>query len=186
MLGMAIPIHASTKMTALSRVLAVKPGGVASLSYEVKDGVMTVLVMTPFDEDEQAITQPLPAFSMTFDRNEFGKVTNLKMHGVMAEIFVSQFDQINSQLQASGQGLLFPAGEVNIGDSWQGVQRLDMGNGRSVDATVIYTLTGTETVGGKVYLVIRNNISLLATGLTPPVGLFMQPGGNVEVSMKLA
>ena len=152
-LGMIMPISAQLHTFSSETVNKQLADGTSDLTYQFLKGTMNVKIDTPFDAEAPAISQPIPDFSMTFNRDKFGKLRNIQMTGVAAELFGTQFDALNSQLQAPGQGLVFPDRDLKIGDTWDGTQRFGIGKwtpgkrGGEIYFTGFRT-TGSEGISG--------------------------------------
>ena len=58
-----------------------------------------------------------------------------------------------------GKGLEFPDKELQVGDSWDVHQSVEVMPGTPVDVKGKMTLTGTKTIDGKNYLVIKSDLA---------------------------
>ena len=162
-MGMSMPLTSVTTMTAVEKVLNVKNGS-ASVSYEIKDGKIKVTIAgIPGEDEPQTVDQPMPGFTMTYDRTPLGKVSNVKMTGEITNM-LGGFDPSSSQYP--GQGLEFPDKDLKAGDTWTGQQSLEVAPGSTVDMKAKYTLTGTKVVEGKTYLVLTCDITASAPKIT--------------------
>ena len=74
----------------------------------------------------------------------------------MLNSFFSQLNSLLSQQNCTGWGMVFPKKDVQIGDSWEKSQRIELVPGAPIEVTSKMTLTGTQQVDGKTYLVIQN------------------------------
>lgn len=155
-MGMSMPMTSVTSMTTVEKVLAVKDN-LASISYEAKEGKVTVTVSgVPGEDEPQTIEQPMPTFTITYDRTKLGKVSNLKMTGEMAGM-LGGFDPTSNQYP--GQGMEFPDKDLKAGDNWTAQQSVEVAPGSKINMIAKYTLTGTKVVDGKTYLALACDIT---------------------------
>jgi|GEM_PF-1760407 len=151
--GLNLPLNATVDMTLLEKILGVKEQ-VASVTFGLQRGTMHLKVSgLPGEEEEQTIDQALPTFTFLFDRTPLGKVSNVQTQGEITDLFLGSADALITPMSSPDRGLEFPAGELKIGDTWQGSQTALAGNAQARVAAQ-YTLAGTEVVNGKTYLKI--------------------------------
>jgi len=164
--GLSLPLNATVDMTLLEKVLGVKDQ-VAAVSFGLQQGTMHLKVSgLPGEEEEQTIDQALPVFTFLFNRTPRGKVSNVKTQGEIASLFLGSADALVTPMSSPDRGLEFPAGELKIGDTWQGSQTALAGNAET-RVTALYTLAGTQVVNGKTYLKINcdTTVSVPDTGM---------------------
>ncbi|MHB9107045.1 MAG: hypothetical protein ACYDCO_08320 [Armatimonadota bacterium] len=167
--GMTLPIEAAVEMALVEKVLDVR-NQVSSVSYGSSNGVMRVKVTgLPGEEEEETIDQDLPDFTFTYNRTPQGKVSNVKTHGEITNLFLGPADMLLNPLENPGQGLELPAGDVKIGDTWTGTQTALVGTAQA-KVTAKYTLAGTEVVDGKTYLKITSDTTISVPGATVNAG----------------
>jgi hypothetical protein len=178
MLGSTVPVTSTTKMLAVEKVLAVR-NGISSLSFELKDGTTKMGIgALPGDAEGQNIEQPLPGFTINYDRTPQGKVSNLKTSGELASRFGGMFDTLNNSSQYPGQGLEFPNKELAAGDTWVGKQTVEFFPGSQIHVTAKYTLVGTRVVQGKTYLELKCDM----TGTMPAAAIKMPTLGGDDAA----
>lgn len=154
MMGMSMPMTTTSSFTAIEKVLAVKDS-VATVSYEVKDGKSVTEIIGMGDEDPQTVEQPIPGFTLTYNRTPQGRVSNIKMTGEATALLGGFSDMMNNQMQYPGQGLEFPDKELKAGDTWTGKQEMELFPGSKLTINAKYTLVGTRAVKGKTFLVVK-------------------------------
>lgn len=151
--GLNLPLNATVEMILLEKVLGVRDE-IASVTYGLQRGTLRLKVTgIPGEEKEQTFNQALPVFAFTFDRTPRGKVSNVKTQGEITGMFLGSADALMNPMATPDRGLEFPAGEVKVGDTWQGTQVALIGNAQARVAA-LYTLAGTEMVNGMTYLKI--------------------------------
>lgn len=164
-LGMSLPTESTITMTSVEKVLDKIADGSAALTFTVKEGKVQATVSVPGAEEDETIAQDLPPFAMKYSRLPNGKVTAVHMTGNAGDTLMNQLSFLNGEAEYPGQGIVFPARDLKVGDSWEGMQTFQLAAGAAMEYKVKYTITGTRVVGGKTCLIFSNDINAKSTGL---------------------
>ncbi len=165
-----IPTAVTSTYTMLERVTSIGVDG-ASIAEEAKDGIIASMVTLPGVKIPRTIEQAFPAYTMTYTRTPLGTVSNMQTNSLIGNTD-DPTDALAGMIRHPGTGIAFPEKDVHIGDTWDGVMTMPLGDGMTVNLSMHYTLVGTRVVDGKSYLKIHCDqimtLPITRTKLTTP------------------
>lgn len=179
------PLDSTMSMTAVEKVTGITDGK-SAITYQIKDGTVSVKVTVPGEEAPQTLEQQLPEFSMFYDRTMLGQVSNLRTSGEAAGIMGGPANSANNQFINPGEGLVLPDKELKVGDRWSRKESLPMNADSKLDVTANYTLVGPKVAeNGKTYLQIDVDLTMNLPKMAMKAGGEGDQAINMTMSMNM-
>ena len=151
-------VKGTVQYVSREKVTAVNANGTSSLVAEITEGALELTV------GDQQVKQPLTGYKVTFKRTPTGKVTDVKVENVpegdFTQMQILGFGDQWKLISGIGQGIEFPAGNLNEGAKWTNNSSVALGPGQNVTLTMNNILRAPRQVEGRTLLSIDSDTVL--------------------------